>query len=249
MKNIIFILILSLNLKAYSQNTNPDSINVSKNKNFYFQTEFLLSGYCLISNSIFESQSIYYNASVGYLITKNMNKKIKKSIQINVNSYQEKFGKSSSGNEFYVKYVDFFITPEMKFLFNKKYFDKGFYSTIGLGGGEHNWYESGRLKEKAPAWDVLFSIDYTIPIKRFYFDFKLGAGSYFAYKTIKYETLPSNYNISSQEYYDNLQKYNPNPSLKKVEITNSTIVYKYKYLGLMQGSFIPNCGINFGFLF
>ena len=54
-------------------------------------------------------------------------------------------------------------------------------------------------------------------------------------------------NLSPEEYYDNLQKYNPDPSLKKVEFNNSTIVYKYKYLGLMKAAFIPNLGINIGF--
>jgi hypothetical protein len=85
MKRYLSILLFTLTMQSYSQNSDPDSISIKKNSNFYFQTEFLLTGYCLLSNSVFERQSIYYNASVGYLIKKSMTKKIKKSIQLNVN--------------------------------------------------------------------------------------------------------------------------------------------------------------------
>jgi len=82
----------------------------------------------------------------------------------------------------------------------------------------------------------------------FFLDFRLGAGSYFSYKTTGYNRiLPT---ISSQEYYENIKKINPDSSIKSVEYRDEkTIVFKYKYFGIMNSTVFPNFGIHIGLFF
>lgn len=133
-------------------------------------------------------------------------------------------------------------------MFNKKQYNKGFYSSIGIGGGVHRFIVKEQLQEKSTAWDALGSIGYIIAIKRFYIDFKLGGGSYFVYKTIYFNKYTGN--LSEQEYLEHFQKFNLEPTLRKVEFLNkNTITHKYKYLGIGNAIFIPNFGVHFGFAF
>ncbi len=244
---------LFYSISSYSQSSKFDSIqkNNNSNRTFYFQADLLLPVYSLVSNSVFERQSYLYNLTVGKRILVTQTKKIKKSIQLTIYNYTESnytYGFNVWSGKVKTKKNDFFVTPEIKFLFNKEKFNNGFYIATGIGAGRYNYYENDTLKERKNAWDLLASVGYVLSIKRFYIDFKFGAGSYFSYKITDYNRTLSSY--TAQEYYENIKKNNLDPSLKSVEYLNSsTIVYRYKYLGLMKTTFFPNFGIHIGICF
>jgi hypothetical protein len=233
-----------------AQGSFSDSVKSNvKIRKFYIQTDIASPIFALITNKYWERQSQLFNSSVGFLLQNSISKKVKKSIQISVYSYSEtkllRLGFQCTQSR---KYTDYFITPELKFLFNKKQYNKGFYSTLGIGGGVRKFLVNKQLQEKSTAWDALGSIGYIIRIKRFYVDFKLGGGGYFVYKTIYFNKYTGN--LSEQEYLENFQKFNLEPTLRKVEFLNeNTITYKYKYLGIGNAIFIPNFGVHFGFTF
>lgn len=236
-----------MSFASFAQPPKTDSI---KYRCIYIQGDLLYPALSALNRAFFYSGTYYhdYNFTLGYVFKKSIIKDFKKSIELsfyytnnlsewNVGTNNYNFGKS----------ILWYITPQYKILFNKKMYNKGFYTAAGAGFCtiKNPYYNSNTIHDKSNAWNVMVSVGYRLPIKRFYFDFKLGAGSYFAYKTIFYQTYSGS--LTSQEYYDNLRKSNLEPSLKKVEFNNSTIVYKYNYLGLMKAAFIPNLGINIGF--
>ena len=244
LRKILVSVFIILNLESYSKSLDSDSLNIGAyRKLFYIQADFALPIFALITNQYWERQSVIYNVSTGWLLKRSLPKRIKKSIQINVFSYIEKnVFTLTSNSKIGVRDFDIFISPEIKFLFNKKFSDKGMYATTGIGLGTHKHYENNKLSEQEHAWDLIFSLGYNLPIKRFYLDFKIGAGSFFSYKTIYHV------NSSGYTYYERPDP--TDPSVKKVEyIDSSTTAYSFKHLGLRNASFIPNFGIQLGFRF
>jgi hypothetical protein len=254
MKKTIFILFLFARvIVSYSQHSSVDTLkSLNASKRFYIQTDIFSPVFALVTNRYWDRQASLYNVCVGYMFENSINKKVKKSVQLTFFSYSETIYSNSFYNyptkDIFIKRTDFFITPEFKFLYNKKRVNKGFYMSLGIGGGVHNHYEDHSLLVKQYAWNGLGAIGYLIPIKRFYIDIKLGYGSYFSFRKDFYNV--NFYGSSPQEYVDDANKYNINTNVKKIELTKGTIVsYRYKYLGISAPSEIPDLGIHLGFTF
>jgi hypothetical protein len=249
MVKIILFFVLIYNTPTYAQvkdyHIKDSSIRIKRK---FIQADLLLPGYANISNTFFARKSQILNASFCYLI--NHTSRIKKFIQLNVYLYDEKntdiskisFGKVNTRKN------SVFITPEVKILFNKKTFNKGFYFTFGIGGGVHKYFENSKIITNDNAWNSTFSIGYLLAIKNLYFDFKIGAGSYFTYKS--YHNFEYTGTLTSKEYLDIINKSEPNLNVSDINIINSsTVIYSYKYAGIMNPVFIPNFGIHIGYMF
>lgn len=248
MKKLTLLLLILLSLKSVCQDLNHDSLKCSK---FYFQGDVLFPASSLVDRVFFSQHFFHaYNFTAGYMLNKSLDRNFKKSIELNF-SYNDVFTGQSEEvfNYDFEKRALWSISPQYRILFNKKNWNKGFFGTIGVGMGQIKNYSKGNLVyEKGNTWNLLGSLGYRLPFKHFFCDFILGSGGYFTFSKYYYHQSASN--MTSTEYYEYIQKYFPDSSLKDVKFINSsTIQYKYKYGGLMKGDLIPNLGINFGISF
>ena len=203
-----------------------------------------------------------YTFTAGYFFQGK--KKLKKAVQLNVLYFTEPGLLWDSDTYYYDQTsIKFFnISPEIKLLFNKNNVNKGFSLTGGIGYTQIKSYGTSfydtcfynntcnndtELYEKKHGWNAMLTGGYKLPVKRFYFEFLLGGGTYFVFKRYYYNRYIDK---TGEEFYAHEQKYNPDPALKSIEVVNSTtLLYKYKYLGTAVPVFFPRIGINLGFTF
>jgi len=169
---LLFFCIVSF-LEGRSREYSIDSVKSYRyldNKS-YIQSDFLLPAYTLVSNYFFKRQSYIYNITIGNRILIDYGKR-SKSLQITFYNYTEQiytYGVNVFAGIKNIKRNEFFITPEIKFFFSKKYYNQGCYISSGVGAGRYKYYEDKILTGKSNAWNVLASIGYLTMISKHFF--------------------------------------------------------------------------------
>lgn len=267
-KRVLSVLAILISLSSYSQNVNKDSLN---RKKVYIQLD--LPGLLWLDDgpTNFQGTSKYtvtyrpsINFTAGYSFKKDIAKKIKKSVQLNVlyythNELIEAFSQTNEISSYYSRMYSssidrstyLSISPELKLLVNKKTYKYGFYGTIGAGYSQQKIYgENNELFANKTGWNLLGSAGYLITTrKKIYFDFNWGLTSFFVCKSINLKVYQTD-NLTEDGYYNFIQYNYPVDGLTSVTfIDSNTVQYNYKTAGLSSYKLIPRMGVAIGIRF
>ncbi|MBI2721990.1 MAG: hypothetical protein HYX39_07435 [Bacteroidetes bacterium] len=164
--------------------------------------------------------------------------------------FNEKSASFLVGRVYEEKESSFYIIPGVslkRVLKNKKV--SGFYTSIGIGGGQEILKGDNYLYNSRTAWCNSIDVGYIIGFKHFYLKPFVGLLSIFNFKEfIDYNngevisTGKLNYYSQNNPEKTNLYKSSTSPN-------PAQILIKYKYAGLTNATFLPRGLFSIGFTF